>query len=947
MASLRFVVWVGVGAAGALASGCDDGDGGAPGACSIEVGTLDATGERPFPDGIGGEGDLRVRTDVLTAVFSDVDRPAHIAASGGTLVDLSLDGGDDHMNEYSQIAGASQSLQVRYTEMEVVEQDDRRAVVESRGFVQPQPVEAGEAEPVQPDPGTDIELVTQWEMRCGDPRVHLRSTLTNTGSQSYQTGAGWGIMDVMFWGTRSLEPFCPVSGQGEECTPFDIDNPAAGLVVAPYLGATGSLAGEPGTFAFYADDPEVPRFIGVHDDQVSAFGFPNLGLQSLEPGQSLSLGRAIVVGDDADAASATDLALEAVSERSELPIGTVTGRVQAPDGGFSDNPYDRPTVLLATPPETGDATDPETWSPITLVRVAEDGRFEARVPAGPISWELRAPGRPTLAMEGGTVESGGTRDLGELPLPPAPELRITVRDTTGGDTGSLPARVVVVGTDGTPDPDFGPTPGGSPLLNVALTDGEGDVSLPVPEGTYDVYATHGPFWSLDVARDVTVTPDGADVALELEALDVLPPGFVSADFHVHSAASMDSSLPIADRVRAFLAEGVDAIVSTEHDVLFDYAPALATVESDLPPPWRGRLRTFVGLESTASIPWDQFIHTIGHHNAFPLTAQPGAHKNGAPVDEYIDVGTLYERLRAVPSPIGEPVVQLNHARASRAGSIWLGYFDSCGFSPTAPLDPDGDCFGSMGPTGTRPWAFDTMEVINGKSAAGFVNMKRDWYALLRQAPGGRLPVGTANSDSHRLVADQAGYPVTVLHTGGDVDALDDQTLVDTLRSGAVSGGAGVFVWAVARPAESTTGEAEPGDTLSTSGDVDLEITVAAAPWVSIEEIRVLSGGVIVDRLAPDTTPADPFGATDVVRFADTVTVPAPAGDTFLTVEAGFTQPPLADTDDDGQVEVDPGPSPEPLGTIAPGLHPMGFTNPIYVDADDDGLYDPPETPLPE
>jgi hypothetical protein len=741
-------------------------------------------------------------------------------------------------------------------------------------------------------------------------------------------------------------PFCPLPGQGDRCTPFDIENPVPGLIIAPYIGATGSLVGQPGTFAFYVDDPNVAQFIGVHDPQVSAFGFPSLGTTNLMPDQSLSLRRVLVVGDRADAASATDMALDALSEAGALEVATVTGRVvPAQNESLAADPHKRPMVVLATPPATGDPTDVDEWTPRTMVRVDELGAFSARVPAGGVAFEVRSGGRAPFALDGGSVGAGDTLDLGDIPLPPLPELHVSVSDP---DDGAVPARVVVVGKGDTPDPHFGPDAGGSPLLNVALTDGNGEVTLNVPAGTYDVYATHGPFWTLDRAEDVAVGDGGATVPLVIEPLDVVPEGFISADFHVHSAASFDSSLPITDRVRAFLAEGVDAIVATEHDILFDYAPALATVEEGLAPSWQGRLKTFVGVESTASLPQSEFPTTIGHHNGFPVFVQEGAHKNGAPLDEYIDVGTLYERLRAVPSPVADPIVQFNHPRASRSGSVWLGYFDSCEFDPTAPVEPDGPCFGSMGPGGTRPCDFDAMEVINGARADGFLRMARDWYALLRMTPCDRLPVGTANSDSHRLVIDRAGYPVNLLRTDVPLDSLDDEALVAALRSGAVAGAAGVFVWVEARPAGSEDEWTIPGEVLSTGEAIDLRITVRAAPWVPVDEIRVLAGGVVIEGLplTPAANPADAFGTEGIARFDGVVTIDAPGEDTFVTVEAGFTMPETIGRDEYDRPDLDLGPSPEPLGTVAPGAHPMAFTNPIFIDTGDDGMYDPIGTPLP-
>ena len=939
----------------------DASDGGV--SCTFNVATLAAGGDRaPGPDGIGGDGDLEIRTDALVAVFSALDRPSGIAKSGGTLVDLHRPGRSDHMNEFSQLAGPDQSMQVEYTSLDVSEQTTDHLVVQASGFVSPQPTEAGTPGPITPGPGENLSFVTTYTFHCGSSEVQVHSVLTNVGTETYATSI-FGILDAMFWGRRSLVPFCPVTGQGDRCAAFDISNPIAGLVDSPYVGSTGSLVGDPSTFAFYVNEPEVETFLGVHSSQVSAFGDFVLGDGHLSPGDSRSFGRVIVVGDDADAASATDGALEGLEREGLVQLATVTGTVTMPtDETVSTDVYRRPLVVLAKP-GSGEPTDPTRWAPITQARVQADGSFSARVPAGDIAWELRLGGRAPARGVGGTVAAGATLDLGALAVPEAPVTLIHVHDATGA---GLPARVVLHGVGATPDPDLGPEAGGSPTGSLALTDGDGELELRLPMGEYEVYAAHGIRYSLAKAS-LTADASGGEVTLEVAPVDLLPAGFVAGDFHVHSAPSFDSSLPVEDRLMAYLAEGVDVIVSTDHDVVFDYAPALATLETGLPPAWRGKLHTFVGIESTTTVPQPEFIHTIGHHNAYPLTVVPGAHAGGAPLDEFVDLGTLYERLRALPSPVASPVVQMNHARSSRAGSVWLGYFDACGFDPTAPLDESGACFGSSGPGGTRPWDFDAIEVINSKGAEHFVDLLRDWYALLLQSPGGRLPVGMANSDSHELIVDQAGYPLTFLRTGGTAADLTNDGLVSAVESGSVAGGLGVFVWlSVCRPDGS--GCVEPGRApFDANGGARVHVTVAAPPWIDVAELRLRVNGQVVERRTEAagelSTPADPFGTTGVTRFDADIDLTLPATDAFVTAEAGFVLPRVGDLDGDGVVDatdnngdgvvdasdaaggVDLGAPPTLLDAVVGGARPMGFVNPVFLDVDGDGVYTAPGVPL--
>ncbi|NOY94666.1 MAG: CehA/McbA family metallohydrolase [Deltaproteobacteria bacterium] len=940
------------------AGGGDAGDAG-PVDC-VMAGVIEgATSTGPGPDSIGGDGDLEVTNGLFRAVFDAVDRPALLARSGGNLVDLHFIGESDNFEEFSQLGSPAQAFQVTYSTLEVAEQDAERVLIRSSGFLDPQPKEDGSPR-LTPDPGEGITVVTEYEIRCGDPRIRVSSTLTNTTSDIYAITNGFHVLDFVLWGGSSGLPFCPTTGQGDRCTEFDSSDPLSTIVRTPYVGSTGSLLGDGSTYAYYP--ASIDEVMGVHGPQVSAIGSFGIGIGLLRSGESSSYDRVLVLGHESDVASAVDTVLDDLAGLGRMEVGTVSGTVTLPAGeSFATDPRRRPLIVLAQPDASGSATDPATWTPYTMVRVQADGSFSARMPIGAVSYEIRAMGRDPIRAAAGDLAAGATLDL-PITLPAAPSLDVTVTDGTSG----VPSRVVVVGTGATPTPDFGSTFGGSPAMNTALTDGDGLVSLPIPAGSYDVYAGHGVNWSL-ARQSVTVAASGASVSLTIVPVGVVPAGFITGDFHVHSGASFDSSLPIEDRVMAYLAEGVQAVVSTEHDVIFDYAPALATVEEGLPPSWQGKLRTYVGLESTTFVPWTDFIHTIGHYNAFPLRVQPGAHKSGAPADEFVDPGTLYERLRALPSPVASPVVQLNHGRSDRRGSIWLGYFDSCGFDPTLAIDSTGSCFMATGPSGTRAWDVDAMEVINGKDVSTYIGNMRDWLALLRASPDGRRPVGTANSDSHRLVTQEAGYPVTFVKTDVTLDALSDDALVTALESGAVAGGTGVFVWAEVCQTDGS-GCVEPGTAMFpvTGGTAQVHVTVAAPPWVPVDEIRVRLGGEVVQRLsgADLSSPSDPFGTTGVVRYDGTVDLTGITEDSFVVVEAGFALPRVGDLDADGVVDatdndgngivdaadetaggvVIPA-APTYLDIMAPGAHAMGFVNPVYLDTDANGTYDAPSTPF--
>src|SRR6185436_18418716 len=112
-------------------------------------------------------------------------------------------------------------------------------------------------------------------------------------------------------------------------------------------------------------------------------------------------------------------------------------------------------------------------------------------------------------------------------------------------------------------------------------------------------------------------------------------------------------------------EGVEVAVSTEHDYIVDLAPSVASLGIG------ASLATIIGVESTGFVPTPSAPHTIGHTNAWPMAVHAEMARHGAPADEFVEPGEVFERLRAVA--VGTSVVQLNHARASSTGTVGLGY----------------------------------------------------------------------------------------------------------------------------------------------------------------------------------------------------------------------------------------------------------------------------------
>jgi predicted metal-dependent phosphoesterase TrpH len=87
------------------------------------------------------------------------------------------------------------------------------------------------------------------------------------------------------------------------------------------------------------------------------------------------------------------------------------------------------------------------------------------------------------------------------------------------------------------------------------------------------------------------------------------PGWISADLHVHSAESFDTSWPLARQLAAFAANGSEVLVSTEHDRIHDPREALAALGLG------DRLVAITGVEVTTAFLGGDSPYSIGHFNA--------------------------------------------------------------------------------------------------------------------------------------------------------------------------------------------------------------------------------------------------------------------------------------------------------------------------------------------
>lgn len=531
--------------------------------------------------------------------------------------------------------------------------------------------------------------------------------------------------------------------------------------------------------------------------------------------------------------------------------------------------------------------------PRTIVQPDERGRFELRLPPGAYRLRARSVARPDVVRD----LSVGAADVALEPIVVGPPARTVLPE-------GRRMRLVFEGVEGTPDPRFAQSlldfqVGGVPITSswesrsVSLANVPGDPREVVLEpGRYRVTATRGPEFGLE-QTDI-VTEAGESVLLDLpEPTRVLEtPGWISADLHVHSGRSFDSSWPLDRQVRSFAAEAAEVLVSTEHDRVGDPRPVIADLGLG------DAIAGVPGVEITSVAVTETAPHTIGHMNAFPVE-RTASYRGGAPDGEGRRLREVLGDVRAIGA-----FSQLNHPRTS-GRAVKGAYFTHLAvpgqpFDPSRPLsaEPNRILIEPDPKTGLRDLDFEALEGMNGEDVGSYRLVREDWFALLRQGERRTL---TANSDSHAASATVA-LPRTYVRVGDDAPgSLDRAEFFRALREGRAFGTTGPMP-------DVRLGEAEIGDTFAGSSG-ELSVSVQAAPWVDVDEVRVYVDGVLV--------------ATRPIEAGRRLTVPLQfSGDAFVTVE----------------VEGEPGAA---YASVAPGFKPFAFTNPIFVDADGDGAWSPP------
>jgi hypothetical protein len=896
------------------------------------------------PDAIGGVGDWYLANDVVEVIVDDPSRRFGKRNHGGVIVDAGLTDrrGEDQFAELFPLLDLDQRVESRFDTIRAeVDPDQKWARLVVSGSQGPGVIPRGSdlsqwLDPLVPAPEAiaEVRIETEYAVFPGEPWVRITTSIRNPGSRAAPIFA---YGDVLMRGGRSMRSWvsntlAPELSRGFEHTSFDRANlfgASAAMASFTLLSVPGVVQFPPIAYALFFPERTaqgLPAY-GVTDDQVTfinAFlsdpAWREIGVlrifgatrHRLAPGEVWTYPRRLLVAGRADVAATTDLIFPVLGVADGK--SGVAGRVEPPDQRVVIEVRSRTGA-----PVTQMATDTEG---------AQAGRFRAKLPPGDYTLLLRSAWRPDRPLEV-TVAPGAVSEVPVQRLEAPGFLRFEPAFAGGG-----PGRVIVRGVPPTPDPVFGaelldfridgkPAESGTETRDLHFVGGPADpVRVGIAPGRYRLTATRGLEYGL-ASAEVEVG-EGAEVRVEPFRLArvIELKGIASADLHVHAQASDDSAMPNAARLASFVAEGVDLIVSSDHDHLGEYGPAVAALGLG------GRIRVLQGVEATSSAPTRKAPWTLGHSNAWPIPFRPTAHRKGAPPTQDHTLAELYAELRG---QYGARVVQLNHPlgkqRGERDAQNYLTHLGALGLfvDPALPLEeaPNDDLLQTAPGASTRGIDFDAIELMNGDSREQYLQVREIWHSFLRQ---GLRRTATANSDTHGP-DELAAYPRNYVYLDAEPGSWDEAEFDAAVVAGRLFGSNGPLIAAF------TANGARIGDEVAApGGKVTVELAVAAAPWVPVDEVRLLANGELLRSWSPRP------GGPSPLRLRERLELTLER-DSFLTLEAGA---PL-DAEPAAWAAGHPG---EYAEVVARGFVPTAFSNPIWVDVDGDGRFAAPGLPPP-
>ena len=854
------------------------------------------------PDAIGGIGDVFLSNGVLCAVFSDIEHEGEFSANGGILIDLGFcDRADDHLTSIQDLLDGGRNSPMDVYRLELDQTDKSASVITYAQRL-------------------GVELITRYTL---DEEKPTELAITKRVKVTDKELADFSLYSSVWFNYHSLETYVHSTRDASSSRGFNnidfvtrgvsaIREAASDADVIVFIAPTGAeqdisygwqlksaqrIDGEDvySLPAFVLSDEESSVFLILVDDfyigdgsNIGLLQLPQIPLLSLADDEYIQIEEVIYVGDNADVASITDQLL------NNAQMITAVIDVNSALHLFDEND-----------------------NPVTFVRPDRRGYISFELTAG--QYRLEHHGKAGSRVNHDLVVKNTAVNLGELKLPEVGRLNLPKGHAM---------RLVFKGLDKTEDPNFddrlsGYTVSGdddifeTPVVNqIFLAGVDSDIDyVELAAGRYRVYATRGPEHGLSQSDILIANGKVSTLEVSIPQHTVNTPGYIASDLHVHAEIGFDNTFSSRERIRSFVAEQGEVMVSSEHDVPVDYSPMIKEMGlSD-------QITSIAAVEMTSTLPSRNNKYTGGHINFFPVHPKPLEYRKGMLNHED---KRLREILHDFEHHHPGSMSQLNHARQRLALSdedlprdyeemidngAYLEHLGEAGkpYNPhqdftTHPnsklLEPDPK-------TGKRDIDFDAMEIINPGGEfhdERIVALRRDWLSFLQQ---GHRITGTANSDSHHA-NQQVSIPRTMVGVKGDNVVNFNQTeFINALKHGNAYGTTGPMVDILL---SDDINSANMGQTFQGS-QARLSVIARSVDWIPIDTIRVqINGQTIIDM---------PIEKNKPMIFDLEFTK-----DSFVTIEIAG--------EPSAEYEI-----------IYPEIKPYAFTNPIYVDFDSNGDWQAP------
>jgi hypothetical protein len=441
----------------------------------------------------------------------------------------------------------------------------------------------------------------------------------------------------------------------------------------------------------------------------------------------------------------------------------------------------------------------------------------------------------------------------------------------------LPCRITVLNEQGALMTVGAKSGNGLAVRPGVIYTGTGKARFGLPAGKYTIYAGRGFAYGIDSAT-ITVK-SGETIRKQLSIRrEVLTPGWVSCDTHVHTLTfSGHGDSTIDERMVTLAGEGIELPIATDHNVHVDYREFAA--KSGMRP----YFTPVIGNEVTTA---------IGHFCVFPVPAE-------AAIPDYKlkEWPGIFESIAAKTAA---KVVILNHPRDLHSG-----------YRPFGPKHHN-----SVTGENLDGWALraNAMELINsGALQSDFMQPYRDWFGMLNR---GLLLTPVGASDSHDVSRYIVGQGRTYIRTASDdpgkIDAAD---AVTSFLAGRVNVSLGLL-------AEITVNEKHgPGDLVPAADRYKVSVRVLGPSWVTADTVELFANG----RKIHEAAIAD--GKKAGVKWAGEWTLPRLSHDVHLVAIASGP----------GVRELY-WPIAKPYQPSSPDVRSrvIGSTGAVWIDADGDG-----------